>query len=124
MNYKEIVALEARLKSIIEEAVSDITNSVKSSEIPGVKRISDNPICFSIKLSDLGKSWSPEYYSSVSQAELVRTYLQGSSTVTSLRNKLSQLSEDGFVIVKSQRHPLNSVTLEIINKVYSELFEA
>lgn len=123
MNTKELLQLEKQIKEMLQEIIDSITDSIKNKPNENIKPISSNPVIFTLRLSEIENNiWSPEYYSSIRQAKVIKTALEGTITVTSLINKLQTIIDNKFVITKSSgKVRLNKYTLQILESVYQEL---
>ena len=123
MTYKQLLEIESRLHEIIQHTVDSIHDAVQNEPIRGVKKISTNPSCLTVRLSDLNSTWSAESYSSDSQAKLVKDALTSASSARSFKSKLDALIEDRSVLKAGCRHRLNDTTIKVLTDVRAKLFE-
>lgn len=106
---RELEQRKRELYDAIREAISCVS-------LPGVTKISGNTAYVSISsiVSSKGYILSPEYYHSGRQAELVKRYLESAKTPETLKTKVQNMVDRGFVEVNGTKHLLNNSTLAVL----------
>ena len=99
-----------------KELYDDIREAISCVSLPGVTKISGNTayVSFSSIVSSKGYILSPEYYHSGRQAELVKRYLESAKTWETLKTKVQNMVDSGFVEVNGTKHLLNNSTLAVL----------
>ena len=108
---------QASFLSFVKHNNNDaIREAISCVSLPGVTKISGNTAYVSISsiVSSKGYILSPEYYHSGRQAELVKRYLESAKTPETLKTKVQNMVDSGFVEVNGTKHLLNNSTLAVL----------
>lgn len=102
-------------KSIAKIKV-EIFDEIRSTPIADVSSIND--FCYEINLSKIRRNgiFSAEYYSSYSQATLIREAIRYIETADGFLSKLERIISDKYIIFGGNRHPINDTTIAILKK--------
>ena len=117
---QEAILLEERLRALADGVVDGIEAKIRTSSMGCVRQLSSCPSCFVVSFSDLVDwNFSPEFYSSESQATLVGKVLRGvrDYSVRGILAKVRQMTESASVSVNHVAYALNPKTLGVLQGV-------
>lgn len=125
MTLKELREMEKVIVDSIEKLKGEINDNVSKTEIDGVKRICDSPVCVAVKLSTIsrhGGILAAECYIQQKQAEYVAHALRNINTVEGLENRLRDMVEEKRVKFGSNYYYLNEETVGVLSQQLQSLF--
>lgn len=115
---KELREAESKLLAILRDIKSDVCEAVNRQKFDG-KIISEKPLAFTMKLSQLDKRcWAPDYYAPCAQADAVQSLLDRCSTIKQFEQAVKSMLERRYVNIGNSRVMLNDRTIEAIQKSF------
>lgn len=120
MTLSEIMKVEKTIFEMIQQIRQQLIADVKETQVPGVRKLSENT--FVVKLSTLKQHdiWSPEYYNNVNQADIIADAFKNVKTTSDFIAKAKDIIESRCVKVHNSgfavTYRLNDTTIPIIQK--------
>lgn len=124
---QEALQMEKQVKEVGQRVISAIADEINRTEVPGVRKLDSTVNCFIVSFSAIkesrGLNFSPMFYSSKVQADLIRQALEAaaeSGGLTRLIMKLQEITSKKSVVIAKQSYQLNDVTVNILEKACSD----
>jgi len=89
-----------QMENFKQQIVDNIENIPDN---PKIKRMGESKNCFIIRSKDLENNWSPEYYDSKYQAQVIIKLIQQKESLNAIQNMLNEIVEKGIYRV-SENH--------------------
>jgi len=121
----KILEIERKLAEAKNGMVKEIASDVGNQTMDGVNRIGKNAFTVSFSAIDASDGFilSPDYYSSDSQAQLVKNRLKNAAKNGGMENILKaieEMVEKKSVVVNKKSYRLNPCTVSVLDGVLAE----
>ena len=121
----KILEIERKLAEAKNGMVEEIASDVGNQTMDGVNRIGKNAFTVSFSAIDASDGFilSPDYYSSDSQAQLVKNRLKNAAKNGGMENilkSIAEMVEKKSVVVNKESHRLNPCTVSVLDGVLAE----
>ena len=119
MTFAEIMDISKQIDRMADDLRSKLCEAVSKQPIKG-KYLNDGkkggPVIAIVKFSELCDNWSPEYHLPPAQARAVYEYMSKYQSAEGICSAVSNMLDNGYVIVGGDKTFLNEQTMDTIRK--------